>query len=234
MGLQKNNNTMMKKIILYSIFALLASHVYSQKYDFLSLQCGVEYDYYPNIKSSDFYFNYGLSSMIFLNIYKLKIGSGVSYVAQKYSNKYDVTQINSISRKLYDINYLNVPIVIGYTVYARNSNRFDILAGVSFDHIIKFITTTTYEQNDESVSVTENILKSDQPDTKYGISLLFSIYYYKPLLEQLDIFVSPFAEFKVRNEGTDNPHYHWRFPNNGIVLGLKIGLEFDFRKTTKN
>ncbi len=224
---------MMKKIILCSILVLLVSHAYSQNYDFLSLQCGAEYDYYPNIKSSDFYFNYGLSPLLFLNINKLKIGSGVSYVAQKYSDKYYVTQINGINSKLYDINYLNVPIVIGYTVYARNSNRFDILAGVSFDHIIKFITTTTYEQNDGPVSVTENILKTDQPDTKSGISLLFSIYYYKPLLEQLNVFLSPFAEFKVRNEGTDNPHYHWNFPHNGIVLGLKIGLEFDFRKTAK-
>lgn len=158
----------------------------------------------------------------------------MSYVAQKNSNKYDVTQINSISKKIYDISYMNVPIVIGYTVYARNSNCFDILAGVSFDHIIKFITTTTYEQNNESVSVTENILETDQPDTKNGISLLLSIYYYKPLIEQLNVFVSPFAVFKVRNEGTDNPHYFWRFPNNEIVLGLKIGLEFDFRKKTKN
>ena len=222
---------MTKKIILCSILALFAGRGYSQKQDFLSLQLGAGYYYYPNIKSSDFYFNYGLSPMLYLNLNKLKIGSGVSYVAQKYSFKYYyVTQINSINSKLYDINYLHVPIVIGYNVYSKNSNRFDILAGVSFDNIIKFMTTTTYENNDGPVSVTDNILKTDQPDTRPGISLLFSLYYYRHLFEQLDVFVSPFAEFKVRNEGDDNPHYHWRYPNGRLAFGLKIGLEFNLKR----
>jgi hypothetical protein len=195
------------------------------------LQLGAGYYYYANIKSSDFYFNYGLSPLLFLNINKLKIGSGVTFATNKYSHNYDVTPTNSISSKLYDINYLNVPIVIGYNVYSKNSNRLDILAGVSFDHIIEFMNTNTYEKNNGTVSVTDNILKTDQPDTRSGISLLFSLYYYRQLFEQLDVFVSPFAEFKVRSEGDDNPRYHWRFPNQGLALGIKIGLEFSFKKS---
>lgn len=220
----------MKKLLCCALFALVALQAHSQKNDYLSLQLGAGYYYYANIKSSDFYFNYGLSPLLFLNINKLKIGSGVSYVAQKYSNKYNVTLMNRISSKLYDINYLNVPIVIGYNVYSKNSNRLDILAGVSFDHFIKFMTTTKYENDDGSVSVTDNILEIDKPDTRSGISLLFSFYYYRQLFEQLNVFVSPFAEFKVRNEGDDNPRYHWRFPNQGLALGIKIGLEFSFKK----
>ena len=220
----------MKKLLCCALFALVALQAHSQKNDYLSLQLGAGYYYYANIKSSDFYFNYGLSPLLFLNINKLKIGSGVSYVAQKYSNKYNVTLMNRISSKLYDINYLNVPIVIGYNVYSKNSNRLDILAGVSFDHIIEFMNTNTYEKNNGTVSVTDNILKTDQPDTRFGISLLLSLYYYRQLFEHLDIFVSPFAEFKVRNEGDDNPHYHWHFPNNVVTLGLKIGLEFSLKK----
>lgn len=220
----------MKKLIICTLFALVALQAHSQQNEYLSLQCGVEYDYYPIIKSNDFYFNYGLSSLLFLNINKLKIGSGVSYVAQKYSNKYNVTQMNRISSELYDIKYLNVPIVIGYNIYSKKSNRFDILAGISFDHIIEFMNTNTYEKNNGTVSVTDNILKTDQPDTRSGISLLFGLYYYRQLFEQLDVFVSPFAEFKVRNEGDNNPHFRWHFPYNVVTLGLKIGLEFSFKK----
>ena len=121
----------MKKLICCALFALVALQAHSQKNDYLSLQLGAGYYYYANIKSSDFYFNYGLSPLLFLNINKLKIGSGVTFATNKYSHNYDVT---------------------------------------------------------------------------------------------------PFAEFKVRNEGDDNPRYHWRFPNQGLALGIKIGLEFSFKK----
>jgi hypothetical protein len=224
----------MKKLICCALFALVALQAHSQKNDYLSLQLGAGYYYYANTKSSDFYFNYGLSPLLFLNINKLKIGSGVSFATKKYSHNYDVTPTNSISSKLYDINYLNIPIIIGYNVYSKHLNRLDILAGVSFDHFIKFMTTTKYENDDGPVSETDNILEIDKPDTRSGISLLFSLYYYRQLLEQLNVFVSPFAEFKVRSEGDNNPHFRWHFPNNVVTLGLKIGLEFSFKKMKEN
>jgi len=222
----------MKKLIICTLFALVALQAHSQKNDYLSLQLGAGYYYYANIKSSDFYFNYGLSPLLFLNINKLKIGSGVSFATKKYSHNYnyDVTPTNSINM-LYDINYINVPIVIGYNVYSKNSNRLDILAGVSFDHLIKFMITTTYENEDGPVSETDNILLiMDKPGATHGISLLFSFYYYRQLFEHLNVFVSPFAEFKVRNDGEDNSSHNWRLPNQGLALGLKIGLEFSFKK----
>ena len=131
---------------------------------------------------------------------------------------------------LYDINYLNIPILIGYNVYSKNSNRFDISTDISFDHIVKFKTTTTYESSDGSVPVTDDILATDKPVSHLGISLMFNIYYYRQLFNNLDVFVSPFVEYKVRNEGDDNSRYHWRFLNGGLSLGLKIGLEFNFKK----
>lgn len=220
----------MKKIIIFAILALFIGQIHAQKNDFLSLQVGVGYYNYPNLKSDDFYFNYGLSPLLFLNINKLKIGSGVNFSTKKYSYEYEITPMNNISNKLYDINYLNVPILIGYRLYEKKLNRFDILAGVSFDHLIKFKTTTTHKYNDGNVSVTDNILETDKPVSHSGISLMFSIYYYRQIFNQLDVFVSPFAEFKVRNEGEDNPRYNWRFPDKRFACGLKIGLEFNFKK----
>ena len=225
-----NIYTIMKKIIICAVFALLAGQVYSQNKEFLSLQLGAGYYNYPNLKSNGSYFNYGLSPLVFLHIDKLKIGSGVIFATKKYSCDYEITTINKISNKLYDINYLNIPILIGYNVYSKSSNRFDIFTGVSFDHFSKFKTTTTYKNNDGDISVTDDILATDKPALHLGISLLFSILYHRQLFDQLDVFVSPFAEFKVRNEGDDNPHYNWRFPNSVFALGIKIGIELNFKK----
>ena len=220
----------MKRLFAIVLLVLFSTFGKAQNKEFLSLQLGVGYYNYPNLKSDDVYFNYGLSPLLFLNIERFKIGSGVSFATKKYSYEYEITPINNISNMLYDINYLNIPIVVGYNVYSKNSNRFDISAGVSFDHLIKFKTTTTYESSDGSVPVTDDILATDKPVSHLGISLMFNIYYYRQLFNNLDVFVSPFVEYKVRNEGDDNPRYHWRFPNGGLSLGLKIGLEFNFKK----
>ena len=220
----------MKKTIILTVFAFLVGQSLSQNKEFLSLQLGAGYYNYPNLKSDGLYFNYGLSSLLFLNINKFKIGSGVNYSTKTYSHEYETTPINNISSKLYDINYLNIPILVGYNVYSKNSNRFDISASISFDHLIKFKTTTTYESSDGSVSVTEDILDTDKPVSHLGISMMFNIYYYRQLFDKLDVFVSPFVEYKARNEGDNNPHYNWRFPNGGLAWGLKIGLKVNLKK----
>lgn len=224
----------MKKIVICTLFALLAGQAFSQNKEFLSLQMEAGYYYYPSLNSDEFYFNYGLSPLLFVNINKFKIGFGVSYTTKNYSYDYDVTVINHISKKFYDIGYLCVPILLSYNVYSNNSNRINILTGLSFDNIVKFKTTTTYNYDDYCHSVTDDILVKDLTGTNRGFSILFSVYYYRHLSDPLKIFVSPFVEYKILNEIEYHPRYDWSFPNNKFTLGLKLGLEFDFKKTKSN
>ena len=86
----------MKRLFAIVLLVLFSTFGKAQNKEFLSLQLGVGYYNYPNLKSDDVYFNYGLSPQLFLNIERFKIGSGVSFATKKYSYEYEITPINNI------------------------------------------------------------------------------------------------------------------------------------------
>ncbi len=195
----------MKKVLICAILALLVGQVHSQNNELLSIQIEAGYHHDYNLKSSNFHFNYQLSPLVFVHFNKFRIGSGVNFITKNGDE--------------YDISYLNVPILVSFDIYSKNSNRFNIIAGVSFDNLVKFKDKTT----------NEDILQTDKPNKELGMSLLLSIYYHRQLSRMFNVFVSPFAEFKVRNELGANPHYNWSYPQSGFAFGLKIGFEFGLK-----
>jgi hypothetical protein len=158
---------------------------------------------------------YFLTERLFTNI-----GLGIEY------NNYELPYLfraadsddpwvpNKTNAKL---NYLNVPIRLGYKISFSDKLSLMPNAGVNFDFLLNSSESTTYEDGHEEDS---NVLLTDVTNTVYSVALDFAIDY--TLSNRVRINLSPYVTKGLNNIDTEKslttPFSY------GVKLGVLIGI----------
>lgn len=226
----------MKKIIFILLFALNLSQIYSQEKNYFSVQFDADYIYYfYNNKDNNIYnqldlknkFNYGFSLMGSKYFNKFKISTGINYVSKTCNHKDfegDSWGVKSIDKK---IKYINLPIIGSYEIFSHNTFNTDIDLGLILNRIVDYRLKTYYINN--NVSIGDNIYAGQQ----LGLSIIGGFTFTKLIGQKFALNIQPFICYKLINDHDIkySMYIGSKLPDDKLSLGIKIGLEFLFKKS---
>ncbi len=217
----------MKKLSLFLILintCLFASGNENKSYS--SIEIDAIYGYHFIVKEHhNFHNNYkncGFSLFFPRHINKLKVSLGVNYYSRSYYYIPDYT--TTLQRRNYNIQYLNLPMLIHLEVVSLKSVKLNILIGASFNSIFDYKTESVYPNkivvNENNINIWNNL----------GLGLVQGITIVKPLNQKMNLNVSHFANTKLISETYvyDDVYFNEYPIYDRWSVGIKIGIEYIF------
>lgn len=225
---------MKKNFIFILLFALSLSHLYSQEKNYFSIQADNSYQYYffnnndENLYKLDFKnkFNYGFSLIGSKYFNKFKISTGIKYISKTCNNNVEEPLSETLSRD-FKIKYINLPIIGSYEIFSRNTFNTDIDLGLILNRIVDYRLKTYYINN--NVSIGDNIYAGQQ----LGLSIIGGFTFTKLIGQKFALNIQPFICYKLINDHDIkySMYIGSKLPDDKLSLGIKIGLEFLFKKS---
>lgn len=210
----------MKKLIFCLFIVTVTLNSYSQSRENFSTEIDVNYYNYLSIGQSTNNFNYGFSLLFSKHIKKLKISTGINYSTKSYF--YEVTPIvadNYLSKKEYNISYLNFPIIANVEVFSKKSFQYSLLMGASFNHVINYNIDSYYLYNPR---IRENI---SVKKIGLGTTLTFGASISKLISSKFRVNFAPFLNFKIKDNESS---YYSNIDDDNLSVGAKISFEYLF------
>ncbi len=202
---------------------MLALSIYSQEKDYFSTELDANYHYYFVGNDNSNNFNYGFSFLISKYTHKLKLSTGINYSTKSYDSQEEI--FNSISKRKYNLKYLNIPIIANIEIVSHKKLFVSILTGFSFNHIADYNIKTYYLNGD---FVTDNDLLGDK---RLGITYMLGTTFSKSIGKKFILNMSPSINYKlIPDHNNQRPNYK-NIPDDRLSLGFNIGIEYVFKNT---
>lgn len=195
----------------------------------MSLQAGAVY-YYPffggNTKNK---FNYGFSLLVSKSFRNVKVSAGIDYATKKYYYKVNPVGFNSLTKREYDMQYLDFPFLVNITVDRLSEKaELGLLTGLVLNKVVGYKIVSTYANN----PVSEDNLEI--PATM-GLTFRLGAAFSLPLGNRFRLNLTPFGDIKlVMNGDQDNsgdPYAgsYRNLPDNRFSAGFQAGAEYLFK-----
>ncbi len=195
----------------------------------MSLETGIAY-YYPffggNTKN---HFNYGFSLLVSKHFRNVKVSTGIDYATRKYYYEVKPFGINSLTKREYDMQYLDFPFLVNITM-ARLSEKSELglLTGLVLNKVVGYRIISTYANH----PVSEDDLEI--PAT-LGLTFRLGAALSLPLGNRFRLNLTPFGDIKLVMNGdqdsSSNPYAgsYRNLPDNRFTAGFQVGMEYLFR-----
>lgn len=209
--------------LLISLLTLCCVAIRSQEKENFSTEVDASYYYYYLNENRINNFNYGFSFLLSYIIDNLKVSSGINFSTKNsYYNVESNISTDFLERRVYRLDYVNIPILISYGINSSGTLRANILSGIIFNKIIGYSITSSYLNKNP---VIEKNIKSDQ---KTGVSLRLGINISKKTNQYFVFNLSPFVDYKFELDYTiQRPDYR-NLTDDRLTLGIKLGIEYVF------
>ena len=212
----------MKKSILFIIIGLSSINVNGQDTCGLSIEIDANYYYHFVGGNTNNRFNYGFSLLISKKLEKLKISLGLDYSTLYYYYDVEPTSPSFLKMREYDLQYINVPLLIGYEAKKNKSLKIVILGGVIFNKIVSYHLTSYYLN---APPITEN---GSYPSNNLGLTIRFGTDISKALSKRFNLNAGPFVDYKLIKNGQEQRPDSRNTPDIVGSLGFKLGIEYNF------
>jgi len=213
----------MKKILYSLLLTLLAFKTYSQEKDYFSTEFDANYYYYFVGNDNTNNFNYGFSFFFSKYIHKLKFSAGVNYSTKSYNSQEDF--LNSISKREYNLKYLNIPIIVNIQIMSQKGFFVSILTGFGFNNIVDYNIKTYYMNGGY---VTDNNLLDDK---RLSITYMLGTTFSKSIEKKIILNMSPIINYKLIPDYKEQRPNYKNIPNDKLSFGFKIGIEYGFKNS---
>ena len=208
----------MKKYFFCFLLFFWALKTHSQVGDNFSIECDANY-YYYFVGNNSNNFNYGFSLLTSKNINFLKISAGINYSTKSYYSQED--PLSLILKRVYNLEYLNFPIIVNSEIYSRRKFSSSLLIGIAFNHIIKYHILSYYKNGEILI---ENILLDDK---SLGVTFITGTTFSWAIGNKCLLNLAPFINYRlIPDHDNQRPDYK-NIPNDKIAVGCKIGVELE-------
>ena len=219
----------MKKYIFLALLLTGSLAVQAQDKGGLSLEAGAAY-YHPffggNTKNN---FNYGFSLLVSKRFRNVKVSTGIDYATKSYY--YDVKPfgINSLTKREYDMQYLDFPFLVNITVaHLSEKAELGLLTGLVLNKVVGYKIISTYANN----PVPEDDLEI--PAT-LGLTFRLGAAFSLPLGNRFRLNLTPFGDIKLvmngNQDSSSDPYAgsYRNLPDTRFTLGFQAGVEYLFK-----
>jgi hypothetical protein len=193
----------------------------------MSLEAGAAWYYHfmgGNTKND---FNYGFSLLVSKRIRNVKVSAGIDYATKNYFYEVAPTGFNPLTKREYDMQYLDFPFLVNVTVAHFYQTKMGLLTGLVLNKVVGYKITSTYANH----PIPEDNL--DIP-AALGLTFRFGVAFSVPLGDCFRLNLTPFSDIKLVMNGNDNngdPYSgsYRNLPDNRLSAGFQVGVEYLFR-----
>ncbi|HFB61969.1 MAG TPA: hypothetical protein ENJ69_03195 [Bacteroidetes bacterium] len=219
----------MKKYIFLALLLTGSLAVQAQEKGGMSLEAGAAY-YHPffggNTKNN---FNYGFSLLVSKRFRNVKVSAGIDYATKKYYYEVNPTGFNPLTKREYDMQYLNFPFLVNITV-ARLSEKAELglLTGLVLNKVAGYKIISTYANH----PVSEDDLEIP---ASMGLTFRLGAAFSLPLGNRFRLNLTPFGDIKLvmngNQDSSGDPYAgsYRNLPDNRFTLGIQAGMEYLFK-----
>ncbi len=168
-------------------------------------------------------FNYGYSLILSRYINKIKVSAGVNYATKNtYTKHVPSYWLDSVYQLNYNIKYLHFPLLITFNAYTFNQFKLNTTAGIVFNRIVDY--DIVEKRNNKPDEIEKDIYNGQN----LGFSFRFGIGLTKSILQNFNISLSTFADYKYRLDFMSMPYNYRNLTEDRVSCGATIGVEYKF------